>query len=268
MCNGLIDDWVRWQLGDPDAFAQLKRALRHLSPGGDEPLEPGEPTRVALDDTRDIPTLRTPYGLVPVTVASAGVRRILALAYLLVWSWREHRQAAQLIDQAPSASEIVLVVDELEAHLHPLWQRRLVPALLDTIEGLTGGIPVQVMATTHAPLVLVSAEPYWDDRRDALFVMDLGPVDGSGRAEPVVKKEEFIPRGNPSYWLESDAFDGTPLRSDVAEGALRELRDIVKNGADPERARELYQRLARLTAPGDPLLIQIQASLSRRGIEV
>jgi hypothetical protein len=31
-----------------------------------------------------------PYGPVPVTQAAAGMRRVLALAYLLVWTWEEH----------------------------------------------------------------------------------------------------------------------------------------------------------------------------------
>ena len=42
----------------------------------------------------------------------------------------------------------VLLLDEVENHLHPTWQRRLMPALLDHFPG------VQIFATTHSPFVV------------------------------------------------------------------------------------------------------------------
>src|SRR5712692_6363838 len=89
LCNGLIRDWVLWQLQGTEAFAQLEEVLKILSPSEQEALKPGQPTRVSLDDVRDIPTLEMPYGTVPLIHASAGVKRIVALAYLLVWAWQE-----------------------------------------------------------------------------------------------------------------------------------------------------------------------------------
>lgn len=85
-CNGLIADWASWQRERGEAFSQFVRVLEGLAPSADEPLVPGGLTRVSLDDVRDIPTLALPYGEVPVTHASAGMRRILGLAYLLVWT--------------------------------------------------------------------------------------------------------------------------------------------------------------------------------------
>ncbi|HVI00237.1 MAG TPA: AAA family ATPase, partial [Enhygromyxa sp.] len=94
-CNGLIADWANWQREKGEAFRQFIRTLDGLAPSPEEPLTPGELTRVSLDDVRDIPTLAMAYGEVPVTHASAGMRRILALAYLLVWTWREHVRACE-----------------------------------------------------------------------------------------------------------------------------------------------------------------------------
>ena len=93
LCNGLIDDWVRWQeAADQTRFEKLSAALQALSPDLDEePLVPGRPTRMLeLGDRRDIPTLQFPYGEVPILLCSAGIQRIVALAYLLVWAWQEH----------------------------------------------------------------------------------------------------------------------------------------------------------------------------------
>src|SRR5262249_13671890 len=88
--EGLIRDWVRWQ-NSPDRgqFEPFRRVLKRLSPPDLGELQPGRPVRVP-DDTREIPTLIHPYGETPVVYASAGVRRVVALAYLIVWAWHEH----------------------------------------------------------------------------------------------------------------------------------------------------------------------------------
>ena len=41
-----------------------------------------------------------------------------------------------------------LFIDEIENHLHPTWQRRVIPALLEYFPGL------QIFATTHSPFVV------------------------------------------------------------------------------------------------------------------
>ena len=42
----------------------------------------------------------------------------------------------------------ILLIDEIENHLHPTWQRRVIPALLNYFPGL------QIFATTHSPFVV------------------------------------------------------------------------------------------------------------------
>lgn len=179
----------------------LKAVLDTLSVP-EEKLRPGKPRRVHLDDRRDIPTLITFYGEVPVTLASAGVRRILSMAYLLVWAWREHMEAARLTGR-PTTSEILILVDEVELHLHPQWQRVILPALLGAIKHLSAEVNVQIVATTHAPLVLASLEPHFDTDRDALFTFDLDKKAGVVKVE----KAAWRRRGDASNWLTSDVFD-------------------------------------------------------------
>jgi len=182
LCNGLIADWATWQLEGGEAFDQLRRVLRALAPSSEEPLEPGELVKVSLRDARRHPTLRMPYGQeVPLIHVSAGIRRIVTLAYLLVWTWQEH-VAASALQGAPPTRQIIFLIDEIEAHLHPQWQRRIVPSLLDVMEALTGqhDVPVQLIAATHSPLVLASAEARFDPARDAVWELDLR--DGALRA--------------------------------------------------------------------------------------
>ena len=42
----------------------------------------------------------------------------------------------------------ILLIDEIENHMHPTWQRRVIPALLEHFPGL------QIFATTHSPFVV------------------------------------------------------------------------------------------------------------------
>ena len=42
----------------------------------------------------------------------------------------------------------MLLIDEIENHLHPTWQRRVIPALREYFPN------VQIFATTHSPFVV------------------------------------------------------------------------------------------------------------------
>ncbi|MDD2542598.1 MAG: ATP-binding protein, partial [Desulfuromonadaceae bacterium] len=62
LCNGLIRDWAGWQKEKGRAFDYLVAVLSALSPSSTEQLQPGALTRISLDDVRDMPTLKMPYG--------------------------------------------------------------------------------------------------------------------------------------------------------------------------------------------------------------
>jgi hypothetical protein len=183
LCNGLIADWRVWQLQNSDKFIALENMLSVLSPEPAEPLQPGEPRRIDLLDSRNIPTLRMSYGEVPVTLLSSGMRRILALSYLLVWAWHEHRKASELRGKPPS-DRVTLLIDDVDAHLDSRWQRVILPAILLALQGLGAAAESQVISTTHSPLVLASLERIWDPEHDRLFRLDLvGSNEGAPHVE-------------------------------------------------------------------------------------
>ncbi|WP_375742529.1 ATP-binding protein [Corallococcus interemptor] len=246
LCNGLIQDWISWQIRDAEPFHRLKRVLAALSPGGPEPLVPGAPTRISPIDVREIPTLQMPYGLVPLTHASAAVKRIVGLAYLLVWAWEEHVRAAEFRKE-PVTESIVLLVDELEAHLHPRWQRLILPSLLEVVRALREDVKVQVIAVTHSPLVLASAEPLFDEAQDALFMFDL-----VGQ-EVQATKAEWRPRGDANAWLTSEVFDLKEPRSVEAEQAITAAKAALKDPNLPiEEVRRIHNELYRVLKDTDP----------------
>ncbi len=231
LCNGLITDWANWQLEGGEAFGQLRRVLQALAPSRKEPLEPGELRKIKLGDARRHPTLEMPYGQdVPLVHASAGIRRIASLAYLLVWTWQEHQASAELRGENP-AREIIFLIDEIEAHLHPQWQRRIVPALLDVMEALTGNhdIPIQLISATHSPLVLASVETRFDPDCDGVWEFDLR------NGEVVLSEFPWSRRGDANAWLTSSVFDLAEPRSLEAEDALRDALQLLRN---PPATRE------------------------------
>ena len=75
----------------------------------------------------------------------------LALQIANVSTWRSHdrrRPPVSRWERFPA----ILLIDEIENHLHPSWQRRVIPALLKYFPGL------QIFATTHSPFVIAGLE--------------------------------------------------------------------------------------------------------------
>lgn len=253
LCEGLLRDWAAWQREGNRSFKQLSAVLKGLSSDPQEILAPGELTSLDLDDSRLIPTLKMPYGQdVPIVHASAGVKRIVALAYLLVWTWQEHRRASKLLGQEP-ARQIIFLVDEIESHLHPKWQRRIVPALLKVMQELTGehDIPVQLLAVTHAPLVLASLEPYFDPEQDAVWELNLKD------SSVTLEKSIWERKGEADNWLTSSVFELKYPRSFEAEQVLLEVEKFLEgNGQDKVAARKLNAKLQGVLSDIDPYWIR------------
>jgi len=216
LCNGLIRDWAGWQKEKGRAFESLVAVLEVLSPSEDEKLAPGALTRISLDDARDMPTLKMPYGQeVAVVHASSGMRRIMSLAYFLVWCWEEHLKAKELLGEEPEGKTVFLV-DEVESHLHPKWQRTVIPALMSVMDKLMTTSDVQLITVTHSPLIMASVEPLFDNDRDSWFDLDL--IDN----KVVLTRRPFVRQGDVRSWLTSDAFDMKSGYSVEAEKVLEE----------------------------------------------
>ena len=163
------------------------------------------------------PRLDLPYGPTPVPLASAGVQRIVLLSYLLVWAWQGHKNAARLARQEPER-RLVVLFDEPETHLHPQWQRRLLPALRKVTEAL-------------------EADP---NTRQA----ELEPVG-------------FAARGDVVNWLVSDTFGLQQARSVPAEEAVEAAERLMRGQADqnPPELRtkeEIDAHLRALLGDRDP----------------
>ena len=262
--EGLIRDWVKWQ-SRPDlypAYDTFQAILKRVSPPDLGELKPGDPMRIH-GSHRDIPTLQHPYGTVPILFESAGIRRILTLAYLLVWAWEEHKiQAKQ--QKRPEERQIVVIVDEAEAHLHPKWQRVILPALLGVAQDLHAELSAQWLIASHSPLVLASAESVWDEDQDRLFHLDMTKA-GNVRFAQI----PFEFRGSVDSWLSSEVFDLKHPGSRDRETAIREAIKL-QEAKKPTKAQveHLTAQLREVLAPEDPFWVRWVFFAGALGVEV
>jgi len=260
LCNGLIRDWAGWQKERGAPFKHLKQVLEVLSPSANEKLEPGSLTRISLDDVRDIPTIRMPYQQeVAVVHASSGMRRIMALAYFLVWAWEEHKQAAKQLGE-PATRQITFLVDEIESHLHPSWQRRIVPTLLSVMAKLTKIAKVQLITATHSPLIMASVEPLFDAQQDAWFDLDFE------RKKVVLRRRHFEKHGDVATWLVSEAFDLKSGRPIEYERLVEEASTLLdKDQPTEKQISEMNEKLVLALGPKDDFLFNWRYICKQKG---
>lgn len=251
ICNGLLRDWVSWQLKKSDEFESLVQVLKRLKPEEFDVWKIGEPGRFSPDDVRDIPTLVLPYGRIPITHASAGVQRILGFAYLLVWALSENREAAKLRKEVPT-DRLIVLFDEIESHLHPRWQRLFLPALMDVLDNKgTTILNRQLIVSTHSPLVTASVETKFDETMDSLFTFDL--VNGAAS----VSKIPWAKQGDVINWLVSEAFGLHQARSKEAEIAVETAEQWMRGDRtnlppNLTNKEDIHKELLRVLADHDP----------------
>jgi len=148
-----------------------------------------------------------------------GTQRALSIAYITTLSWLEHLESARQTKREPLTS-IVVVLDELEAHLHPKWQRTVLPSIMILIDQLSGSPHAQIHVATHSPLVLASIEP-GSTSDDSLHHLELN--DGIVELE----RANFPRLGTVDAWLTSDVFELAAPRSLDAQLAIERAEELL-----------------------------------------
>ncbi|WP_439612067.1 AAA family ATPase [Reyranella sp.] len=260
--EGLIRDWIRWQSAiDRKVFDQFTSILRRLSPDDLGPLTPGDPVRLP-GDPREIPTIKHRYATVPVTHASSGVQRVLLLAYLIIWSWQEHEIAAQQLSRSP-LRRMMVIVDELEAHLHPKWQRIVLPALMGVGDLLSSDLALQMITATHSPMILASMESVFDPATDLLYHLY-----GAG-SEVRLEETPFVKYGDASGWLTSPLFGLQHARSRDAERAIEDAKALqLQSNPEPEKVMAVSNRLKLHLASDDKFWPRWLFFAEEHGVEI
>ena len=102
------------------------------------------------EDSRGLyPIFDTPDGKLPFDALSQGTQSIIHSIARLVLGYAEYYDFPANFEDKPG----VIIIDEIDAHLHPAWQRRFIPALTHRFPKL------QIFCSTHSPLMLAGLGP-------------------------------------------------------------------------------------------------------------
>ena len=99
---------------------------------------------VSEDSEGLYPKFRTPDGDLPLDVLSQGTQSILQILSRLLFGYAEYYDFPPDLGEKPG----IMIIDEIDAHLHPTWQGRVIPTLTRHFPNL------QIFCSTHSPLIL------------------------------------------------------------------------------------------------------------------
>lgn len=113
-------------------------------------LKISEWNNLRYDSTfNDITVTHPIQGTVPISYLSDGVQGMLALTADI--AYRCSRLNPHL-DNAPKETEGIVMIDEVDLHLHPRWQQMVLPSLQEAFP------LIQFIVTTHSPQVITSVK--------------------------------------------------------------------------------------------------------------
>ena len=216
----------------------VRRAITAMVPEVSDPRVELRPLRFVVSVTPG----RSQSEELALDQLSGGYRIMLAVAADLA---RRMAQGNAHLDD-PLASEAIVLIDEVELHLHPSWQQRVLTALARTFPN------TQFIVSTHSPQVLTTLRPEQ--------IVKLSREDGrivAGRAT------------EPTYGAEAgdvlDVVMGVDERppNEFAETLKRYMRLIGDDKGESEKAKKLRGDLERWS-PQDPALGTADLEIRRR----
>ena len=225
-------DWMKAQLAlssELDVAAQHLRVLEHAVV---QFLPEYQHLRVEGDDEPRLVLDRNGVSL-EVTQLSDGERGALGLVLDLA---RRLSIANPSVDDPLASAESVILIDEIDLHLHPKWQRRIV-------RNLTATFPkCQVIATTHSPQVIGEVE------HDRVQIIANGRVYSPSRSF-----------GMDSSSVLEEIMDADPRTAEVQKLLATLSTTIGKQ--EYERARNLLTDLAGHLGESDPEVTRLTTLL-------
>jgi predicted ATP-binding protein involved in virulence len=193
-------------------FLQLEQAIKTFLPAvSNLKLHEGRPPRFSVVKSGQLLFLEQ---------LSDGERGLLALVFDLT----RRLAIANPESDNPIAEGVALVlIDEIELHLHPSWQRRVTRFLQTTFTGC------QFIVTTHSPQVIGQVRP------EKLRLLH---HDDAGRVVLADASQSF---GMDSSWILQNIM-GVPARDYETEQRLSAIYLAIDED-DLERAQELAEQL-------------------------
>lgn len=221
---------VQEELGTPERIEALKQAIIRFLDNFTDVQVTGK--------RRDFePTLKLYKRDTALTARqlSDGERGMLALVLDLA---RRLALANPNLQDPLREGEAVVLIDELDLHLHPRWQRTIVQKLTETFPAC------QFIATTHSPQIIGEVAP------ENIILLEPG-------------KQPYRPDqslGMDTNWI-LEVLMGTPERNEETTKRLENISDLIEDGEYEDAAAAIEQ--LREQIPSDPELTRLQTRLDR-----
>jgi AAA domain, putative AbiEii toxin, Type IV TA system/AAA domain len=236
-----LDEFNQDKERDKTHLEMIKGVINYLLPG-----------TVAIEriDSKHVHFRSVGRVVVAMPELSDGYRSFLALVIDMLRHITESGQdLSELIQTLPDGSHQILIegivlVDEIDSHLHPVWQRDIGFRMRQIFPR------VQFIVTTHSPFVAQAATD------NGLFV--LKPKVAGGLME-ALRPVESVRGWRVDQILMSDLFGLTETRDEETEKLLRRHGELVArrtwtelSQSEREELTRLEEALSeRLTAPGE-----------------
>ena len=223
------------------AMEAIRRAVRALVPGVSDPTVMFHPVRFTVSAAFD----GDGTAELEIDQLSGGNRVLLAVVADLA---RRMVQANPHLDD-PLQSEAVVLIDEVDLHLHPSWQQRILPDLMQTFPN------AQFLVSTHSPQVLTTV--------DGDHILQLAREDGEIVVGGIV---------SPTYGAEAGSVltvvmgvDARPTDNEFARG-LREYNALIADGRGEDDEAEALRRRLESISPRDSGLDRARSEINRQRV--
>lgn len=184
-------------------------------------------------------------GVLPVSLLSDGVRTMVSMVADM--AWRCAKLNPHLGADAAQETPGIVLIDEVDLHLHPAWQQRVIQSLVATFP------KVQLIVTTHSPQVLTTVsrecirliDTQWDEAREEWAWTAIEP--------------HYQTRGVSSVETLSKIMGIDPV-PDVEEARLLdEYRQRIEQGQEESpSAQALYAQLIAHFGADHPVMIECE----------
>lgn len=191
-------------------------------------------------------TVVTDDGEVPVESVSQGTQSLMGwLAMLLQRLYEVYGEA-----RSPRKKPALVLVDEVDAHMHPAWQQSIVRSLSEFFP------KVQFIATTHSPLVVteLGSNQVYVLRRDVEMNRILA-----------YRSDEDFTGFRADQVLTSSLFGLRRSRGSAAATGLSRYSELLGKKRTPDEEHELIELQARvqawMTAQDSPLARRVEEAI-------
>lgn len=179
------------------------------------------------------------FGRLPLSLLSDGVRNMVSLVADI--AHRCVRLNPQLDQEAARRTPGILLIDEVDMHLHPRWQQLVLQLLQSCFPCL------QLIVSTHSPHVLSTVSS------ESIRIIEV--QGGQGK----VGKPEYETKGVESSAVLAEVMEVRPVPPVNEAKWLSEYRALVQtSNQDSDEAKRLWQQLLDHYGRGHPVMEEVE----------